>query len=109
MSTRRLLGRRPSTPVRTTTSSRPGQSLPSELLGQTCRRVGIVSIVFASLWVITLILNNIVAGPDGLHAGALALSRQSGFQYWHRELYRDDLAGSSLEWQTDAPGRGGRL
>src|SRR3954468_4557813 len=74
MSTRRLLGRRPSTPVRTTTTaSRPGQSLPSELLGQTCRRVGIVSIVFASLWVITLILNNIVAGWLGQMAFMQAL------------------------------------
>lgn len=61
MSTRRLLGRRPSTPVRTTTGSRQGQSLPSELLGQTCRRVGIVSLVFASLWALTLIMNNLVA------------------------------------------------
>src|SRR3954468_4291667 len=74
MSTRRLLGRRPSTPVRTTTTaSRLGQSLPSELLGQTCRRVGIVSIVFASLWVITLILNNIVAGWLGQMAFMQAL------------------------------------
>jgi len=32
------------------------------MLGQTCRRVGILSIVFASLWAITLILNNLVAG-----------------------------------------------
>jgi len=32
------------------------------MLGQTCRRVGIVSIVFASLWAITLFLNNLVAG-----------------------------------------------
>ncbi len=61
MNTRRLLGRRPSTPVRTTTSH-PGQSFPSEMLGQTCRRVGILSIVFASLWAVTLILNNLVAG-----------------------------------------------
>src|SRR5215213_6019840 len=61
MNTRRLLGRRPSTPVRTTTSH-PGQSFPSEMLGQTCRRVGILCIVFASLWAITLILNNLVAG-----------------------------------------------
>src|SRR3954454_1387327 len=73
MSTRRLLGRRPSTPVRTTTASGTGQSLPSELLGQTCRRVGIVSIVFASLWVITLILNNIVAGWLGQMAFMQAL------------------------------------
>jgi serine/threonine protein kinase len=61
MSTRRLLGRRPSTPIRTTTGSPPGQSLPSELLGQTCRRVGIVSLVFASLWALTLLMNNVVA------------------------------------------------
>src|SRR3954467_5373555 len=73
MSTRRLLGRRPSTPVRTTTASGTGQSMPSELLGQTCRRVGIVSIVFASLWVITLILNNIVAGWLGQMAFMQAL------------------------------------
>src|SRR4051812_17675704 len=73
MSTRRLLGRRPSTPVRTTTASGPGQSMPSELLGQTCRRVGIVSLVFASLWVITLILNNIVAGWLGQMAFMQAL------------------------------------
>ena len=32
------------------------------MFGQTCRRVGILSIVFASLWAITLFLNNIVAG-----------------------------------------------
>jgi serine/threonine protein kinase len=61
MSTRRLLGRRPSTPIRTTTGTPPGQSLPSELLGQTCRRVGIVSLVFASLWALTLLMNNLVA------------------------------------------------
>jgi hypothetical protein len=61
MSTRRLLGRRPSTPVRTTTGSPPGQSLPSDVLGQTCRRVGIVSLVFASLWALTLLMNNVVA------------------------------------------------
>jgi eukaryotic-like serine/threonine-protein kinase len=62
MSTRRLLGRRPSTPARTTTTSPPGQSLPTDLMGQTCRRVGIVSIVFASLWAFTLLMNNLVAG-----------------------------------------------
>ena len=62
MTSRRLLGRRPSTPVRTTAASRPGQSLPNDMVCQTCRRVGIVSIVFASLWTLTLVLNNLVAG-----------------------------------------------
>ncbi|HEX2249879.1 MAG TPA: serine/threonine-protein kinase [Gemmatimonadales bacterium] len=61
MTTRRLLGRRPSTPVRTSASTRPGHSLPSDVLGQTCRRVGIVGIVFASLWAITILMNTFVA------------------------------------------------
>jgi hypothetical protein len=61
MNTRRLLGRRPSTPTRTSASSTPGQSLPSEMLGQTCRRVGTVGIVFASLWAITIFMNIFVA------------------------------------------------
>ncbi len=61
MTTRRLLGRRPSTPIRTSASSRPGQSLPSEMLGQTCRRVGTVGIVFASLWAFTIFMNIFVA------------------------------------------------
>ena len=61
MNTARLLGRRSSTPVRTTTSSRPGQSLPSDVLGQTCRRLGVVGLVFAGLWAITIFMNTIVA------------------------------------------------
>jgi serine/threonine protein kinase len=60
MSTRRLLGRRPSTQVRST-GSRPGQSLPSDVLSQTCRRIAIVGLVFASLWALTLFMNNVVA------------------------------------------------
>src|SRR5689334_115520 len=61
MPTRRFLGRRPSTPVRTTGGSPTGQSLPSDVIGQTCRRVGIVGLVFASLWALTLFMNNVVA------------------------------------------------
>ncbi|HEY3012574.1 MAG TPA: serine/threonine-protein kinase, partial [Gemmatimonadales bacterium] len=61
MSPHRLLGRRPSTPIRASASSRPGQTLPSDVLGQTCRRVGIVGIVFASLWAITIFMNTFVA------------------------------------------------
>jgi eukaryotic-like serine/threonine-protein kinase len=59
--TSRLLGRRPSTPIRSSISSRPGQSLPNDVLGQTCRRLGIVGIVFASLWAITMFVNTFVA------------------------------------------------
>ncbi|MEP7226739.1 MAG: hypothetical protein ABI785_05220, partial [Gemmatimonadales bacterium] len=60
MTSRRLLGRRPSTPVRSPLSSRPGHSLPSDLMFQTCRRVGIVGIVFASIWAFMTIMNNFV-------------------------------------------------
>jgi serine/threonine protein kinase len=61
MSTRRLLGRRHPTPTRTPASSTPGQSLPNEVVCQTCKRVGIVSLVFVSLWALALFMNNVVA------------------------------------------------
>src|SRR3954465_1432536 len=57
----RLLRRRPSTPIRTTESSRPGNSLPHDVMGQTCRRIGIVGLVFASLWALTMFMNTFVA------------------------------------------------
>src|SRR6202022_4546282 len=61
MITRRLLGRRPSTPLRATTSSGQGHSLPSEMLGQTCQRVGIAGLVFASIWALAIFMNTVVA------------------------------------------------
>jgi eukaryotic-like serine/threonine-protein kinase len=61
MNTRRLLRRRPSTPLRATTSSGQGQSLPSDMLGQTCRRLGIVGLVFASIWALAIFMNTVVA------------------------------------------------
>jgi serine/threonine-protein kinase len=36
-------------------------SLPSELLEQSCKRVGIASLVFASIWAVALFLANVVA------------------------------------------------
>jgi len=59
--TSRLLGRRHSTPVRSTESSRSGNSLPSDVVGQTCRRVGIVGLVFAALWALHIFMNTVVA------------------------------------------------
>ena len=59
--TSRLLGRRPATPVRSAESSRPGQGLPSDMLGQSCSRVGIVGLVFATLWALTIVMNTFVA------------------------------------------------
>jgi serine/threonine-protein kinase len=60
MTSRRLLGRRPSTPGRISGSTRSGQSLPNDLMVETCRRVGIVSIVFGSIWAFMTIMNNFV-------------------------------------------------
>ena len=65
MHSRRLLGRRPSTPSRASVTSRSGQSLPSDVVCQTCRRLGIVGMVFASLWVLTIFMNTVVAGWFG--------------------------------------------
>jgi eukaryotic-like serine/threonine-protein kinase len=61
MNTRRLLGRRPSTPVRATTGSGQGQSLPTDVLCQTCRRMAIVGLVFASIWALAIFMNTVVA------------------------------------------------
>src|SRR5687767_1758988 len=60
MTPRRLVGRRNSTPGRTSDSSRSGSSLPSDLMVQTCRRVGIVSVVFGSVWAFMTVTNNFV-------------------------------------------------
>jgi eukaryotic-like serine/threonine-protein kinase len=60
MTSRRLLGRRPSTPGKTSGTAGSGHSLPSDLMVQTCRRVGIVSTVFGSIWAFMTIMNNFV-------------------------------------------------
>jgi serine/threonine-protein kinase len=60
MTSRRLIGRRPSTPDRISSGSKTGQSLPNDLIVQTCRRVGIVSTVFGSIWAFMTIMNNFV-------------------------------------------------
>jgi serine/threonine-protein kinase len=65
MNARRLLGRRHSTPAQASVTSRPGESLPNEVVCQTCQRVGIVGLVFAALWAMTLLMNNVVAGWFG--------------------------------------------
>ncbi|MEP7225746.1 MAG: serine/threonine-protein kinase [Gemmatimonadales bacterium] len=65
MTSRRLLGRRPSTPMRASVGSRPGQSLPNDVLCQTCSRVAIVGLVFAALWILTIFMNTVVAGWFG--------------------------------------------
>ena len=57
MTSRRLLGRRPSTPGRVSGSS-TAQSMPNDLTCQSCRRVGIVSVVFGSVWAFMTLLNN---------------------------------------------------
>jgi eukaryotic-like serine/threonine-protein kinase len=61
----RHLHRRQSTPARSANGSRPGQSLPSDVVCQTCSRVAIVGLVFAALWVLTIFMNTVVAGWFG--------------------------------------------
>jgi len=39
--------------------------MPSDVLCQTCSRVGIVGLVFAALWVLTIFMNTVVAGWFG--------------------------------------------
>lgn len=73
MTSQRLLGRRPSTPIRSPVSSPPGPSMPHDLMCQSCRRVGIVSQVFAALWALTTVMNTVVAGWFGEMAFMQAL------------------------------------
>jgi eukaryotic-like serine/threonine-protein kinase len=61
----RHLHRRQSTPARSANGSRPGQSLPSDVVCQTCSRVAIVGMVFAALWAISAFMNTVVAGWFG--------------------------------------------
>ena len=70
MTPRRLLHRRTSTPVRVTSSLKSGPSLPNDVMLQTCRRVGIVSLVFASLWAFIIVMNNFVVRLLG-HAAVM--------------------------------------
>jgi serine/threonine protein kinase len=57
----RHLHRRQSTPARSADSSGPGQSLPNDVVCQTCSRVAIVGVVFAVLWAISAFMNTVVA------------------------------------------------
>jgi eukaryotic-like serine/threonine-protein kinase len=59
----RRLHRRTTTPVQTTPSlsTGAGQSVPGEVLRQTCKRVGSVGIVAAGLWTFSLVMNGTIA------------------------------------------------
>jgi len=47
--------------ARTPSTRSRWRSLPPDLLQQSCKRVAIMSLIFASLWAIALVMNNIVA------------------------------------------------
>jgi serine/threonine-protein kinase len=47
--------------ARTPSTRSRWRSLPPDLLQQSCKRVAIMSLIFASLWTIALVMNNIVA------------------------------------------------
>ncbi len=58
------LVRRAATPSASTSRSRWG-TLPPDVLQQSCKRIGIMATIFAIMWLIPIILNNVVA--DLLH------------------------------------------
>jgi eukaryotic-like serine/threonine-protein kinase len=60
MTSRRLLGRRHSTPGHISGGTRSRESLPTDLLFQTCKRVGVVSLAFGSIWALMTVVNNFV-------------------------------------------------
>jgi hypothetical protein len=47
--------------ARTPSSRSRWRSLPPDLLQQSCKRVAVMSLIFASLWTIALVMNNVVA------------------------------------------------
>ncbi len=57
----RLLRRRTTTPLAVTSDSGAGQSMPSDVMEQTCRRVTAVAAVAAGLWSVALVVNTVVA------------------------------------------------
>src|SRR3990172_9462296 len=65
MASRPYLRRRSTTPVRSTERSGTGQSLPSDVLLQTCRRLRILGLASALLWTLALVMNNLVARVVG--------------------------------------------
>ncbi len=65
MTNRRIFHRRTSAPVQPWTSQGSGQSLPSDVLLQACRRVGTVGMVATGLWTLALTANTIVVRSVG--------------------------------------------
>lgn len=65
MSAKRLLRRRTTTPAHITGDSGSGQSMPYDVVRQTCRRVGAVGFVAAGLWMFALVANNLIARITG--------------------------------------------
>jgi eukaryotic-like serine/threonine-protein kinase len=61
MATRRMLRRHVSTPSPTSQGSGAGQSMPIDVMQQTCRRVGTVGLVAAGLWTFSLVMNGVAA------------------------------------------------
>ncbi len=64
MATLRRLHRRTATPVQASPisgSSGSGQSLPSDVIHQTCKRVWVLGLIATGLWTLALVANSIVA------------------------------------------------
>ena len=56
----RVIAPHASTPAGTTLTSGGLGFMPSDLLEQTCKRVGVAALVFAAIWAWTLVMNNVV-------------------------------------------------
>jgi len=67
-------------PSRGTTRSR-WRSLPPELLQQSCKRVGILSLTIAGMWAIAILMNNVVAPLMGHHHSDMNVGWHNMFPY----------------------------
>jgi len=67
------VARRRSTPSTPASLAGVSTTLPSDLLEQSCKRVGIASLIFAALWMVPLVMNNLVVrwvqGMPEMHLG----------------------------------------
>ena len=52
--------RMPGTPTANAVTKSRWRLLPEDVLEQSCKRVGIAAVVFASLWALALFMNNVV-------------------------------------------------
>ncbi|MGH7681431.1 MAG: serine/threonine-protein kinase [Candidatus Eiseniibacteriota bacterium] len=72
-------------PSRGSTRSR-WRSLPTELLHQSCKRVGIMSLTIAGIWAVAILMNNVVAPLMGHHHRDMMLGWHNMYP-WPGDLF----------------------